>query len=86
MQITKQHSKRSETKGAIIRRLIARKRGATLQELMGAAGWQAHSVRGFISILQSRAGVEVTSSRRQDGARVYQGGAPARPPIKEQTI
>ena len=39
---------------------------------MKATGWQAHSVRGFISaVLGKRMGLEVQSSRREDGARVY---------------
>jgi len=35
-------------------------------------GWQKHTVRGFISILGSKGGMKVTSTRREDGARVYE--------------
>jgi Protein of unknown function (DUF3489) len=52
--------------------LIARKHGATLAELMEATGWQPHSVRGFISTLQSKHGVAITSSKNEAGERVYQ--------------
>ena len=37
------------TKSAMVLALLGRKEGATLAELMGATGWQAHSVRGFLS-------------------------------------
>jgi hypothetical protein len=30
------------------------------------------TVRGFISILESNGGIKVTSTRREDGARVYE--------------
>lgn len=37
------------TKLADIIRLLERAKGGTPEELMEATGWQAHSVRGFIS-------------------------------------
>jgi len=40
---------RDGSKKADIIRLLERAKGATLAELMTATGWQAHSVRGFIS-------------------------------------
>ena len=45
--------------------------GATLQSLMEATGWQAHTVRGFLSgHLRKRLGLRVKSFKR-DGERVY---------------
>lgn len=45
--------------------------GASLQALMQISGWQAHSVRGFISRqLSKRIGSEIESFQR-DGQRVY---------------
>jgi hypothetical protein len=45
--------------------------GATLQALMEATGWQAHSIRGFISgSLSKGMGLKIESFKR-DGERVY---------------
>jgi len=44
----------------------------TLAEIMKATGWQAHSVRGFISgALGKKMGLTVESTKREDGERVY---------------
>lgn len=45
--------------------------GATLPEIMEAIGWQAHTVRGFVSILSSKGGVKVESSKSDTGERTY---------------
>jgi len=61
-----------ESKGAKIVALISRKGGATAAELQKAAGWQAHSVRGFLSaVAGKKLGLKVASERREDGERVY---------------
>ena len=63
---------RPGTKGAKILELVSRSKGASLAELMKAAGWQAHSVRGFISgTLGTKMGLNVNSAKREDGERVY---------------
>ena len=60
------------SKKAIVRDLLSRAGGATLQEIADVTGWQAHTVRGFISTLPKKTGTEITSTRREiDGARVY---------------
>ena len=46
-------------------------KGATLNELMSAAGWQAHSVRGFLSTAAKKQGLTIESSRNKDGERFY---------------
>jgi hypothetical protein len=51
-------------------KLLSRAGGATLPELMKAFKWQAHSVRGFISILASKHGFKIESSK-VDGVRTY---------------
>jgi hypothetical protein len=58
-------------KGATILALIARKGGATATELQEATGWQAHSVRGFLSTATKKGLAKITSAKRDDGQRVY---------------
>jgi hypothetical protein len=63
---------RDGSKKAEIIVLLRKPKGATLAELMKATGWQAHSVRGFISgTLGKKDGLKVESAKREDGARVY---------------
>jgi len=51
--------------------LLRRPDGATIEELMSATGWQAHSVRGAMSgALKKRRGFAATS-QKTDGARIY---------------
>jgi len=63
---------RDGSKKAGVLALLRRDGGATLQELMTATGWQAHSVRGFLSgALGKKMSLTVESAKREDGARVY---------------
>ena len=66
---------RDGCKKAEVLGLLQRKDGATLAQIMKATGWQAHSVRGFISgALGKKMGLTVDSVRREDGERVYSIG------------
>ena len=59
------------TKTERIIALLNRPSGATLNEIMAETGWQAHSVRGFISgQLSTRLGFGIKSFKRA-GERVY---------------
>ena len=59
------------TKAAQILALLKQPGGATLQDIVSATGWQAHSVRGFVSgQLTKKMKLRVKSLRR-DGERVY---------------
>ena len=63
---------RHGSKTARILDLLKRPGGVTLKELMKATGWQAHSVRGFISgTVVKKMKIPVESSARADGERVY---------------
>ena len=67
---------REGSKTAIILDLIRRPKGATLEELMAAADWQAHSVRGFLSaVVGKKMKLKLESSKRDDGKRVYQAAS-----------
>lgn len=51
--------------------LLKQPAGATLESMMAATGWQAHSVRGAISgSLKKKLGLEV-ASEKVDGVRTY---------------
>jgi hypothetical protein len=62
---------RDGSKKAIILDLLRRPKGATLDELMNATKWQAHSVRGFIAGPVKRAGLIIESSKSEAGERTY---------------
>lgn len=63
---------REGSKKAAILELLRRPNGATLKDLMAATGWQAHSVRGFISgAIVKKMGLKVKSQKRADGERAY---------------
>ena len=51
--------------------MMRRARGATLAEIMQATGWQKHTVRGFVSILGSKGGQSIESSKNVAGERTY---------------
>jgi hypothetical protein len=38
---------------------------------MAATGWQKHTVRGFVSILGSKGGEKIESSKSSSGDRTY---------------
>ncbi len=65
------------TKGANILALIKRPEGATMTELMGASGWQRHSIRGFLSVAAKKHGFTITSAKNAAGERVYRAVAMA---------
>jgi hypothetical protein len=63
---------REGSKKAIVLELLRRLEGATLTDIMAATGWQAHSVRGFLSgALGKKMGLTVESLKTSEGARAY---------------
>jgi hypothetical protein len=51
--------------------MMQRAKGATLDEIVKATGWQRHTVRGFVSILGSKGGQKIESSKNAAGERTY---------------
>ena len=51
--------------------MMQRAKGATLAEIMEHTGWQKHTVRGFVSILGSKGGQTIESSKNSSGERTY---------------
>src|SRR5450432_570646 len=76
-RVTKPASKpkadRANKKAEVIT-LMKRAKGATLAEIMVATKWQAHTVRGFVSILGSKGGEKIESSKNAAGERTYKVG------------
>ena len=68
---TKAQTHRPESKGTKILDMIARPEGASLDKLMKATDWQAHSVRGFLSNAAKKQGIEIVSTKNEDGERIY---------------
>ena len=63
---------RHGSKTAKILALLKRSGGVTLKELTKVTGWQAHSVRGFLSgTIGKKMGTPVASTKRADGDRSY---------------
>jgi hypothetical protein len=59
------------TKQTLLLDLLSRPEGATLGQIMDATGWQAHSVRGFISgFIKKKRGLTIVSEKRE-GVRFY---------------
>jgi len=61
-------------KKAEVIEMMKRAKGATLVEIMKATGWQPHTVRGFVSILGSKGGEKIESSKNAAGERTYKIG------------
>jgi hypothetical protein len=70
-QPPKKPSATSRSKNDIICSLLKRPTGATVPALSKAAGWQLHSIRGFLSRLKKdkRAGLNIITAK--DGVRRY---------------
>ena len=63
---------RKGSKAARVLDLLRRPSGASGKELMKATGWQAHSVRGFVSgVLGKKMGLTIISARTAQGERRY---------------
>lgn len=58
--------------------LLKSKNGVSIEEMTKATGWQAHSVRGFLSgTAKKRMGLAVENELDKDGVRRYRIAEPA---------
>lgn len=61
-----------ETKASFVLKKLGTSKGATIQMMMEATGWQAHSVRGFLSaVVKKKLGLNLVSETGKDGVRRY---------------
>ena len=68
-------SARAGSKTAKVLDLLKRSGGASLEELMKATGWQAHSVRGFLSgAVGKKMGLTVSSAKAGEDRRYSVNG------------
>ena len=70
---SKPKTDRANKKAEVIA-MMKRAKGATLAEIMAVTKWQAHTVRGFVSILGSKGGEKIESSKNAAGERTYKIG------------
>ena len=68
--VGKPKADRSNKKAEVIA-MLKRAKGAGLAEVTTATGWQPHTVRGFVSILGSKGGEKIESSKSDAGERTY---------------
>ncbi len=69
---TARSRRRPQTKKQIGIALLERAKGASIAEMQRAMGWQAHSVRGFLSAtVKKMPGVTLFSEKPVDGPRRY---------------
>ena len=61
-----------QTKKHIALSLLGRPEGCSLADMQQALGWQAHSVRGFLSgSVNKMPGLKLVSEKSSDGPRRY---------------
>ena len=65
-------SKSSATKTATLLGLLSKPGGATVESMARAAGWQIHSVRGFLAgHVRKKLGLNLSSEKDAEGVRLY---------------
>jgi len=63
---------RDNSKQATVIAMLNRPEGATIQQIVEATNWQAHTVRGtFAGAFKKKLGLAIVSDKRQGGERIY---------------
>lgn len=74
--VPKPPTQRAGTKQALPIAMLQADEGSTMEAIIAATDWQAHSARGFMSgALGKKRGLVVTSSKEEGRGRVYRIGA-----------
>lgn len=71
------------SKSEVVAKLLARPKGATVDDMITATGWQPHSVRAFLSGLRKRGHVLIRKERK-DGRCAYRIGEVPTPPSESE--
>jgi hypothetical protein len=50
---------------------MKRAKGVTLGEIIAVTSWQRHTIRGFVSLLGSKGGLKIESTKNAAGERCY---------------
>lgn len=58
------------SKSAVVTKLLSRPRGASLGDINNVTGWQAHSIRAFLTGLRKK-GIVLAREQRRDGVTGY---------------
>ena len=70
--ITASVQRRKGTKQEALIEMLRAPKGATIEEITAATGWQSHTVRGAMAgALKKKLGLEVTSEKVEGRGRVY---------------
>ena len=70
--VPKPPTPRAGTKQAMLIAMLHSTQGATMEAIIAATGWQAHTARGAMSgALGRKLGLVVTSAKEEDRGRVY---------------
>ena len=68
----KAHTPREGTKQAMLIDMLRKPEGATMEDIVAATGWQAHTVRGAMAgALKKKLGILITSEKDEARGRVY---------------
>lgn len=71
-QATAKPRTRENSKQAEVIRMLQRPEGATIAQICGATGWQAHTVRGtFAGAFKKKLGLIIVSDKAPGGERIY---------------
>ena len=64
--------RRENSKQATVIQMLQRPEGATIQQIIDATGWQAHTVRGtFAGAFKQKLGLTIVSEKAVGGERTY---------------